>query len=162
MIVGARQGHDGIKEARFLKTEKNGIGAVFRAEAAATELIVGLAGIVFATRIAELGLFAAAALEDAQDIAGLGDFPAIQWFKFGDDALGARFFGQRRRIRFDGLRFAVAIVAFAEAGVLHRVPAIVVQRGAPQHSGVGHHAGGNGAGFGGVAAGGAAGFRRDA
>ena len=57
---------------------------------------------------------------------------------------------------------AFAIVAFAEMGVFVRRTAVVVERGAPEHAGVGHHAGGDGADCFGVAVGRAAGFESDA
>ena len=162
MIVGARQRHYRIQQARFLQTEKYRIGAQFGAESAIAQLIVGPARIIFAIGIAEFGFFAPAAFKHAEDIAWLRDFPAVQRIQFGEDAFGARFFRKRRGIRFDGLRLAIAVVTFAEARVLRRVTAVVIEGGAPEHSGVRHHAGGDGAGLGGVASGGAAGLRRHA
>jgi len=145
-----------------LQAEENGIGAEFGAEAAIAELVVGLAGEFFAGRIAELGFFFAAAFENAENVAGLGNFPAIERGEFGEDAFAARFFGCWWRKRFEGLREAVAIVALAEARVFVRNAAVVIERSAPEKAGVGHHVGGDGTGFVGMAAHGAAGFGSDA
>ena len=58
--------------------------------------------------------------------------------------------------------FAVGAVALAEARSLQRERAVVVERRAPQHGAVGHHAGLDFSDFGGVTAAGAAGFVGDA
>ena len=60
------------------------------------------------------------------------------------------------------LRIAVGAVALAEAWGLQRERTVVVERRAPQHGAVGHHAGLDFSDFGGVAAAGAAGLLRDA
>jgi len=72
---------DGIEEARFLQAEEDGVGAEFGAETALAELIIGLAGFFDARGTAQLGFFAAAAFEDAKNVAGLRDFPALERIK---------------------------------------------------------------------------------
>src|SRR5271157_441359 len=71
MIVRAGKREDWIEEPCFLQAEENGIGAQLGAESAIAEFVVGLTGIFFARGIACLGFFAAAALEDAQDVSRL-------------------------------------------------------------------------------------------
>ena len=93
VIVGAGEGHDGIEEAGFLQAEEDGVGAELGAEAALGELIVGLAGLFDARGITEFALFVAAAFEDAQYVAGLGDFPAFERIELREDSVFARFFG---------------------------------------------------------------------
>jgi len=83
----------GFEQARFLEAEKNGVGAKLGAETAFAEFVVRLAGIFFAIGIADLGFLAAAALESAEHIAGLGSFPAKKRIEFGNHVFGARFFG---------------------------------------------------------------------
>ena len=77
MIVGTGKREDRVEQARFLQAEKDGIGAEFAAEAAIAELVIGLAGIFFARGIADLRFLATAALEHAENIAGLRNLPAI-------------------------------------------------------------------------------------
>ena len=162
VIVRAGKRHDRVEQARFLETEKNGIGPKLGAETAFAEFVVRFPGIFFAIGIADLGLLAAAPFENAQHVSGLGSFPAEERIELGNYALGANFFGRGPGRSLNRLRLAATIVALAEARVFSGIAAVVVQRCAPQHSGVSHHAGGNGAGFGGVTAGRAAGFGCDA
>ena len=163
MVVGAGQGHDGIEQARFLQAEENGIGAQFGAEAAIAELVVGLAGILLRGRDCRFRLFCGRRVRRRAERCRAAKFPSAR----ADRVAGGRpwsrsFFGVGGGNVFMRLRLAVAVVAFAEAGVLVRVAAVVVERGAPEHAGVGHHAGGDSADFVGVAVGGAAGFGGDA
>ena len=134
LIVGARQGKQRIEQARFLQAEKNRIGAQLRAESARAEFVVGLAGIVGAHGLADFAFRAAAAFEHAQHVAGLRNFPAFERRDFRQHAFRSRFFGGRRRNRSNGLRRAVARVAFAESRVLVGIAAVVVERRAPEHA----------------------------
>jgi hypothetical protein len=84
-----------------LQAEKNGIGAEFGAETTIGELIVGLAGFFRAGWIAQLRFLVAATFEDTQDVAGLGDFPAIERIEFRDDPLRAGFLGSGWRDCFE-------------------------------------------------------------
>ena len=152
MIVRARKRHDGVEQARFLEAEKNGVGAQPGAEAAFAELVVRLAGIFFAIGIADFRLLAAATFENAQDVSGLGSFPSEQRIELGNHAPGAGFFGRGPGRSLNRLRFAATIVALAEVCVFCGIAAVVVERCAPEHPGVGHHAGSDGPGIGGVTA----------
>src|SRR5579859_2690567 len=158
MIVGAGQRHNGIDETSFLQAEKDWIGAEFRAKAAVAELVIRFAGSLFSIGIAELRLFFTAAFKNAKDVSRLRNFPAEQRIKSGEDAFRTSFLGRGWRKRFDGLRFAVAIITFAEMGIFCGIAAVVVERGAPEKAGVGHHAGRGSADFLCVAARGATGF----
>src|SRR5216683_1517923 len=152
MIVRAGKRHDGIEQARFLETEKNGIGAKLGAETAFAEFVIRLAGVFLAIGIADFRFLAAAAFENAKDVSGLGSLPAEERIELGNHALGADFFGRGLGRSLDRLRFAATVVALAEARVFSGIAAVVVERCAPEHSSVGHHAGGDGAGFGGMTA----------
>ncbi len=103
-----------------------------------------------------------AAFEHAQNVAGLRSLPAEERIELWNHVFGESLFGSRLWRRLDRLRQSVAVVAFAEPRIFCGIAAVVVQRGAPQHSCVGHHAGGNSARFGSVAACSAAGFGSDA
>ena len=117
LVVGARQVEEGIEETRFLQAEENGIGAQLGAETAIAELVVRAAGFFLAIRIADLALLFAAALENAQDVAGLRNFPALERREFREDSLRARFLGRRRWDGEQGLWCAVGRIAFAEVCV---------------------------------------------
>src|SRR5260370_39414744 len=162
MIVRAGKRQDGVEQSRFLQAEKNGIGAQLSAEAAVAEFVVRFAGIFFAIGIANLRLLAPAAFEHAENVAGLRSFPAEEWVEFGNHTLGASLFGHWLGRSLDRLRHAIAVVAFSEARVFCGVAAIVVQRCAPEHTCMGHHAGGDGARLGLMTTGGAASLRSDA
>src|ERR1700694_4208060 len=162
MIVRAGKRHDGIEKARFLQAKENGIGAKFGPEAAIAKFVVGLARIFFTIGIADFGFFLSAAFEHAENVAWLRDFPAVQRVELGNDALGVGFFGCGVGRRFDRLLLPLVVVALPESRVFCGIAAVVIERGAPEHSRVGHHAGGNGARFGGVTAHRSAGFRSDA
>src|SRR5690349_15809788 len=110
MIVGSRKRQNRIEQARFLQPKKNRIGAQFRAEAAIAELVVRLPRSFFTIRVANLRFLVSAALEDAQHISGLRNFPAIKRIQFWNYAFGASFLCGRLWKCPDGLRQAVAIV----------------------------------------------------
>src|SRR5271168_2831004 len=107
MIVGAGERHDGIEQARFLQAEENRVRAELGAEAAFAEFVVGLTGLLLAIGIADFGFFFAAAFEDTQDVSWLRNFPAEERVEFGEDALGAGFFGRGEWRGLDGLWQAV-------------------------------------------------------
>src|SRR6266852_3729892 len=161
MIVRARKRQDGVEQARFLQAEENGIGAQPGSEAALAEFVVRLAWLLFAVGIADLSFFSPAAFEHAKDVARLRSFPAKKRIELRNHALGAGFFRRGLWRRLDRLWPPIAIVAFAEAGVFCGKRAIVVERGAPQHPRVRHHAGGNRPRLRRMATGSAACFRSD-
>ena len=131
----------GSKQPRFCKTDEHRIGAVFGAQAAIAESRARFAGIFFFVGNADFGgVEAAATFENSQDVAGLRNFVTQQWIEIRHDALGERFLRRRRRHGLQSLRRAVHAVAFAEACLFERHGAVVVQRRAPQHAAVRHHA----------------------
>ena len=76
MVVGAGQRKNRIQQARFLQAEKYRIGAKLGAESAVAQFVVRPAGIFFRIRIADLGALSTAALENAQNVAGLLKLPS--------------------------------------------------------------------------------------
>src|SRR5439155_2982854 len=91
-------------------------------------------------RAAELKLFLAAALEDAQNVARLAQRKARQRIEERQDALLPRHFRRQRNRAFQTQRYAVQSVSLAETIILMRVTAVVVKRRAPEHRAVAHHA----------------------
>src|SRR5713226_10029226 len=162
MIVCPGERKNRIEQSRFLQAKKYRIRAQLGSKTAFTEFVIGLARLFFAIRIADLPFLAPSSLEDPQHIAGLRSFPAQERIELGKDSLGASFFRRWPRRGLDRLRLPVTIVAFAEPRVLCGIAAVVVQRGAPEESGVRHHARGNRASFSGVATSGTTSFRSDA
>src|ERR1700734_3990271 len=141
LVIGAGQRKQRIEQACFLQAEKYGISAQKCAKAALAELVVGPAGLVLAIWIADFTFFFSAAFENPQDVFGLRNFPAFQRRQLRDDAFRARLLGRGRGYGADRLRQAVGGIALAEARVLQRERTVVVERRAPQHSTVRHHAG---------------------
>src|SRR5450432_2059747 len=117
MVVGSRQRHYRIQQARFLQPQKNGIGAQLRAKAAFTKFVVWLARVVIQRRITDFTFLAAAAFEYPQHVTGLRSLPAIERIQLRQHALGTRFFRRRRGRCLYGLRLAVAIVTFSETSI---------------------------------------------
>ena len=142
-----------------MQAEKNGIGAHLSAKTAFAELDVG-APIVIFDGVADLDPLAAAALEDAQHIARLGNFPALQRIEKRQHPFAASFLGRGRRPGLNALRLAINTVALAKMRVLVGKRSVVVQRRAPQERARRHHAGANFADFIHVASGRAAASRR--
>ena len=150
-----------IEQARFLKAEENGVGAEFGAEAAIAEFDFRFAGIFFEAGVADFGLLTAAAFKDSEHVAGLRDFPALDWFEVRQNPFLRDFFLSRWRRGDETLRLAVRAVALSKAGGFEGDRTVVIESGAPEHCAVGHHAGLHFADFGGVASGGATGFLGD-
>src|SRR5207302_3060911 len=92
MIVRAGQRHHRVNETRLLQTKKDGIGAQLGAKATIAQLGVRLARLLVARWIPKFGFFLATAFEYAKYIAGLRNFPAIEWREFRQNAFRARLF----------------------------------------------------------------------
>src|SRR5262249_4443517 len=121
--------------------DEDGIGAILSPQPARAEARPRPAGFFFSLGDADLGAKAAAAFENAQNIAGLRYFEARQRIEIGKHAFEAHLVLAGRRPGLQALRRAVHAVAFAVARLLVRKCAVVVQSGAPQHTAVCHHAG---------------------
>jgi hypothetical protein len=134
MVVGAHQGGQRIEQARLLQSQEHRVGTQHRPKPARAELDFGQTGqIGFREGVAHFRLLPAPALEDAQDVARLRDFPPGQRRDERDDAAILPF---GRRWRLEGhqrLGRAVLVVAFPPPGVFVGVRAIVVERRSPQH-----------------------------
>src|SRR5712691_11060263 len=117
MIVRAGERKNRIEQSRFLQAKKYRIRAQLGSKTSFAELVIGLARLFFAIRIADLRFLAPASLEDPQHIAGLRGFPTQKWIELRKDSFGARFFRCRLRRSLDRLRLAVAIVAFPKSRV---------------------------------------------
>src|SRR5436190_1864656 len=152
LIVRTGEREQRIEQARLLQPEEHGIHAELSPEAAIAQLDLGPPRIILAHRIAWLALFAAAALEHAQHVTRLRDFPPLERVEVWKDACARGFFCGGRRPGQQPLRRAVAAVTFPEARVLVRIRAVVVERRLPEHGAVRHHARSDALHFGGMAA----------
>ena len=160
MIVGSGQREQGIEQSSLLQSQKHGIRTQRCAEPAIAQLVIRQAGLVFRIRIPQVCTRTTAAFKHTKNISRLRNLPSAERLELWQDPLGAGQLLIRGRKHRDLLRLAVGRIAFAEAGVLVRIPAVVVKRRLPQHASVGHHAGAHRARFFGVTR--AAGFRCDA
>ena len=140
MIVRPHEVQQRIVQPRLLQIEQHRINAVERAETAFRQTTQRLAGRLERIRVAELKLLLAATLEDAQQIARLADGEARQRIDEGKNAVGARHFWRDRNGTFQTQRHAIETVSLAEAIILRGIRAVVVERGAPQHRAMPHHA----------------------
>src|SRR5215469_8682275 len=86
IVIGARKREQWIEQASLLQSEKDGIGAQLGSEAARAQLYIRMSGVFVRAGNADLALFTAAALEDAQHIAGLGDLPSTQRIECRQDS----------------------------------------------------------------------------
>src|SRR5580692_5816541 len=131
LVVRSRHREERVEQARLLQAKEHGIGAKLRAESARAELVVRFACIISAHRLADFALRPAAAFEHTQHVARLRNFPALERSDLRQNAFLVYFFRSRRRNRSNGLRRAVARVAFAEARVFVGIRAVVVESGPP-------------------------------
>ena len=86
-------------EPSFLEPEKNGIGAIVCAEAAIGKTAPRTTGWFGIERNAELQRFFAAFFENAQDVPGLAEGEAREWFEKFENTAQTSFF----RSRFVGI-----------------------------------------------------------
>ena len=100
----------------------------------------GLPGGSSTCRKSELQLLFAAFLEDAQDVSRLAQIETRQRIEERQNAVQLRVLRRDRRVIDQAQRRAVRAVGLAEAIVLQVEAAIVVERRAPQHRAVVHHA----------------------
>ena len=82
----------------------------------------------------------AAALENAENVAGLRNLETRQRIEEGHNALMVVLLLRGRRHRHEALRHAICAVAFAVHAALVGESAVVVQSRSPQHTAVRHHA----------------------
>jgi hypothetical protein len=162
LIVRPGETQQRIEQASFLKADGDRVGSKEGSKTALAELHVGLAGLFFQRWNSDFRLFLASAFENAEHVAGLGNFPTLDRIEVRQHTFCFDFLWRWSRKCYKALRFAVGRVAFAKMWILEREGAIVVESCAPEHRAVGHHAGSNFLHFGSVATDGAASCRRDA
>ena len=131
MIICSRQGKDRIYESRFLQAKKDGIGAQFGSESAVAQFIVRFSRSFVPRGIADFSFFFAATFKDAQHVARLGDFPAIQGIELGNHAFCPRLLERWGGNRLQTLRLAVAAIALSKSCVLVGNASVVVECRAP-------------------------------
>src|SRR5882672_3601294 len=107
LVIRSRKRKQGIEQSRFLQAEKYRVGAKLGAEYAIAKFIVWLSCIVRAHLLADFTLGSAAALEYAENVSGLRNFPAFERSDLGQHALTPDFFRARMWNCLDRLRRAV-------------------------------------------------------
>ena len=140
MIIRTHEAEHRIVQARLLQVQENGVNAVQRAESALGQTAKRPSRRFGCRRDAELKLLFPAAFEDAEDVAWLRDWKLRERFEKGEHAVRSRFL-RRRNVGIEKFeRLAVHTVSLAEAIIFQRIRAIVVERRAPKHRAVVHHA----------------------
>ena len=141
MVVGAEEVERRVEEARLVEADEGRIDAVLGAEAANAEACVDRpAGVFLRLRDADLGDELPAALEDAEDVAGLLDLEARQRIEALQDALLRLLPLTGGRHGLERERRAVHRVGFAVERLLAGHRAVIIKGGPPQHTAVRHHA----------------------
>ena len=77
LVVGAGKAQQRVEQARLLQAEEDGVSPQVGTQSAVGELEVRLSGGLVGVRVADLAALFAAALKDAQHVAGLGELPAL-------------------------------------------------------------------------------------
>ena len=162
LIVGAEERQQRVEQAGLLQAEKDRIGARLGAEAAIAQFDLGGPALLRGSDCR----FPASTGRRVRRRAGrcrAAKFPSAAADR---ETAGLpfllRLFRRGRREGQQSLRRAIGAVALAEVRGLQRKRAVVVERRAPQHAAVGHHAGLDFSDFRGVAAARTAGFVGDA
>src|SRR5207253_3663394 len=143
MVVSAEKIERRIEQPRFLYSQIDGISSLIGAKTARAQALVGFARVFIFIRIANFQSALPSSLENAQHVPWLRDLPARQRIEKSQQSLTAPLFSGRRGRLNQCLRSAGLVVAFAKPRVLHREVAVVVERGAPEHAAMGHHAAGH-------------------
>ena len=147
LVVGAEQIERRIHQPCLLKTDEYRVRTIQRAKAAVAEAACRASRLFVGIRHADAERRAPAALEDPQDVARRRHFPSEQWLEKGKDALSLLLARGRRYSRACGSRLALLRVELTETRRLERHRSVVVERGAPEHRAVRHHAAPDGVHF---------------
>src|SRR5262245_54266496 len=140
MVVGAQKIECGIEKPRLEQADIHRVGAILRTQAPGAESSARLAGFLEPFRNTDFGAEAASPLEDSQQVSRLRDLEARQRIEVGQHALDSLLVFGGWRPGLNSLGRAVHAVAFAEPRPLEWKRAVVVQRSAPEHAAVRHHA----------------------
>ena len=140
MIVRAHEVEQRIVQPRFLQIEEDRVNAIERPQATFGKAARRFSGRFEWIRVSKLVLFFAPALEDAEQVARLAEGKTRQRINERQNAVCLRHLRRHRNRTFQAQRHAVQSVSLAEAIILGRIRAIVVQRRAPEHRTVAHHA----------------------
>src|SRR5882762_10342871 len=141
LVIRAGKRQQRVEQPSFLQAEEHRISSQLGPKSPLAQLDLGLACVLFRVRVANLRTLPASTLKHPQHVSRLRDFPPRQRFKVRQDAFALDFLSSRSRECCEPLRLAVRTIAFPEMRGLPRKRAVVVQRGAPEHCAVSHHAG---------------------
>jgi len=140
MVIGAKKIKCGVKQPRFVQSNKHRVGAVAGAESSFTKSNSWAPGFLEHVGDSDLGYCGATSFEDSQDVSGLSDLKTWQGFQERQHSLLNDFVLRRRRDSKDPLRYTVFAVTFSVARVFNFNGTVVVQGRSPQHATVRHHA----------------------
>src|SRR5918911_2658874 len=134
MIVRAQEVERRVQKACLLQAQIDGVCALQSSESARAQSLVGFPVVFILVGQPDFKATLSAALEDAQDVAGLRNLPAGKGINERENP------AQRHRLRLDVAELYETFgcarfvrVAFAEARVFEREAAVVVERRAPEH-----------------------------
>src|ERR1041385_2157360 len=161
MIIRAEKVQRRVIQARFLQPEINRIGSLRCSQSARTQTFIRLARVFIFIGQTSFKTSFSATLENAQSVAWLRYFPTRQRIKKRQNSFQASLFLSRLWNLNQSLRRAVRAIALAEVRVFDREAAVVVERRAPEHRTVRHHAAARARSFARVTFRTAAGFRGD-
>src|SRR5205814_2059835 len=123
-----------------LQTEKNRISPVEGAEAAFRKPAQRFSRRFLRGRYAQLQLLFAAFLEDAQNVSGVAQIETRQGIEEGENAVKPGVGRRYGSVVDQAQRRAIGAIALAEAVILQIKAAVIVERRAPEHRAVIHHA----------------------
>ncbi len=130
VIVGAQEIQGGVQQAGLLQAEKNGVGPILGAKSAIAQTGLRATRDFFRFGNARFGAEPSAALENAEDVAGLRDLEPRQRIEQWQHRMAVHLLLRRRRHVLYPLRRAVHAVALAVVRRLVGDRAVVVKRGA--------------------------------
>src|ERR1051325_2327198 len=140
MIVAPHKVEQWIVQPRLREIQKDWIDAVQGPKSTLAQPPRGFAGRLVDDWDTQGKLLLAALLKDAQNVARLADDESRQRIDEREHAIRARLF-RRRNVRIQyPQRFAVGPVSLSVAIILQRKRAIIVERRAPEHRAMTHHA----------------------
>src|SRR3979411_1488115 len=126
MIVRSEKSEKRIVQSRFLQTKKNRIGAIQGSKSAFGQTALGFTGRFIGRGKTEGELFAAAVLENAQNISGISQVKTRQRLEERKDSVRLGVFGRDRRV-VDQLQWrAIPAISLAEPIILQVEAAVII------------------------------------
>src|ERR1700682_5343636 len=126
MIVRSEKSEKRIVQSRFLQTKKNRIGAIQGSKSALGQTALGVTGRFIGRGKTERELFAAAFLENAQNVSRIAQVKTRQRLEERKDSVHQGVFGRDRRV-VDQLQWrAIRAISLAEPIILQIEAAVII------------------------------------